>query len=104
MQSLFYHNRTGNKAYTGNLDTKAVRNAITLHPLKRPEYMYRLHAHFMELAIQEQSYDVVTLQRRLDVLNQLQSKSVLKFFRFFLYIFIQHVYLKFAHIPARNNA
>jgi len=83
MQSLFYHNRTGNKAYTGNLDTKAVRNAITLHPLKRPEYMYRLHAHFMELSIQQQSYDVVTIQRRLDMLNQLQSKGILEFAHIF---------------------
>ena len=80
MQSLFYHNRTGKKAYTTNLDTKAVRNAITLHPLKRSEYMYRLHSHFMELQIQHQTYDIVTLQRNLDVLNQIDRKGILSLF------------------------
>lgn len=76
MQSLFYHNRTGKKAYTMNLDTKAVRNAITLHPLKRPEFMYRLHSHFMELQIQHGSYDIVTLQRKLDVISQIENKGL----------------------------
>ena len=80
MQSLFYHNRSGANAYTGNLDTKAVRNAITLHPLKRPEFMYRLHSHFMELKIQQNSYDLVVLQRQLDRVDRLIKKGKLFFF------------------------
>ncbi|XP_066925648.1 chondroitin sulfate synthase 1-like [Clytia hemisphaerica] len=76
MQSLFYHNRTGAKAYTTNLDTKAVRNAVTLHPLKRPEFMYRLHTHFMELKIQQTSYDVVVHQRQLDIVEKLLTKDL----------------------------
>ena len=75
MQSLFYHNRTGAKAYTTNLDTKAVRNAVTLHPLKRPEFMYRLHSHFMELKIQQLSYDAVLLERQLYAIQKLQNKG-----------------------------
>ena len=76
MQSLFYHNRSGANAFTGNLDTKAVRNAITLHPLKRPEFMYRLHSHFMELKIQENSFVQVEQQRQLEWLDKLLKKGI----------------------------
>lgn len=49
IQALFYHSRNKTQAFHGNLDTKSVREAITLHPVKQPSYMYRLHSHFMTL-------------------------------------------------------
>ncbi|XP_057307285.1 chondroitin sulfate synthase 1-like [Hydractinia symbiolongicarpus] len=75
MQSLFYHNQSKEQSYTFTLDTKSVRNAITLHPLKKPEYMYRMHSHFKELKIRELSYESITYQRKLDVLNTLLDRD-----------------------------
>lgn len=43
MQVIFYHNNSGQAAFTGDLKQKEVHRAITLHPVKQPEYMYRLH-------------------------------------------------------------
>ena len=65
MQALFYHNQSKAQAFHGNLDTKSVRNAITLHPIKQPPYMYRLHSHFFSLKIQNLQYQAVRLQRAL---------------------------------------
>lgn len=76
MQSLFYHNHSRENAFTNNLNTKAVRNAITLHPVKRAAYMYRLHVHFMKLTIQDLLYETVQKQRRLRVLDRLSGKNI----------------------------
>ena len=65
MQALFYHNQSKAQAFHGNLDTKSVRNAITLHPIKQPAYMYRLHSHFFSLKVQDLQYQAVKLQRSL---------------------------------------
>ncbi len=44
MQSLFYNNYSkSDVAFTGNLHTPEVHKAITLHPIKKPPYLYRLH-------------------------------------------------------------
>lgn len=43
MQSILYHNSSGAQAFTGNLKKKEVHRAITLHPVKSPPHMYRLH-------------------------------------------------------------
>lgn len=43
MQAILYHNSSGDQAFTGNLKRKEVHRAITLHPIKSPPYMYRLH-------------------------------------------------------------
>ena len=58
MQWIFYHNQSKTNAFHWDLDTKAVQNAITLHPIKNPSYMYRIHTHFLAqniLAIQQRS-------------------------------------------------
>ena len=47
MQWRFYHNQSKTNAFHWDLDTKAVQNAITLHPVKNPAYMYRIHSHFL---------------------------------------------------------
>lgn len=43
MQSILYHNSSGDQSFTGNLKKREVHQAITLHPVKSPPYMYRLH-------------------------------------------------------------
>lgn len=79
MQALFYHNQSKSQAYHGNLDTKSVRKAITLHPIKNPPYMYRLHSHFMGMGIQNLQHRAVKLQRvlrNMDVLLNSSSHSL----------------------------
>lgn len=46
MQSILHHNQSGDAAFTGNLKTREVHRAITLHPIKQPSFMYRLHNYF----------------------------------------------------------
>lgn len=43
MQVILYHNQSGEYAFTGDLKQKEVHRAITLHPVKQPRNMYRLH-------------------------------------------------------------
>jgi chondroitin sulfate synthase len=43
MQDLFYHSFGEKKFYSKDLLTDEVLKAITLHPLKQPKYLYRLH-------------------------------------------------------------
>ncbi|PIO68905.1 chondroitin N-acetylgalactosaminyltransferase, partial [Teladorsagia circumcincta] len=43
MQKLFHNNQTTSRAYTGDLSE--VRAAITVHPIKDPAVMRRVHAH-----------------------------------------------------------
>ncbi|KAE9415416.1 hypothetical protein Angca_004267 [Angiostrongylus cantonensis] len=43
MQKLFHNNQTAAKAYTGDLSE--VRAAITVHPIKDPAVMRRVHVH-----------------------------------------------------------
>lgn len=43
MQIILYHNQSGEAAFTGDLKRKEVHRAITLHPIKHPQYMYKLH-------------------------------------------------------------
>ena len=39
------------KAYHGNLDSPKINKALTLHPVKDPAYMFRLHYHFTSLKL-----------------------------------------------------
>lgn len=43
MQHIFHHNNGGNDAFTGNLLTPENMRATSLHPIKKPKYLYRLH-------------------------------------------------------------
>ena len=45
MRNLFYQSFTGTSVYGGELNKKSFNNAITMHPLKNPEYLYRMHVH-----------------------------------------------------------
>jgi chondroitin sulfate synthase len=47
MQTIFHHNSSGNRAFTGNLKNKEVHSAITLHPIKKAPLMYRMHTYML---------------------------------------------------------
>ncbi|PFX22746.1 chondroitin sulfate synthase 1-like [Stylophora pistillata] len=76
MQALFYHNQSKTQAFHGNLDTKSVRKAITLHPVKQPSYMYRLQVHFMSMRIQELQHQAIKLQRVLKNMDLLLNSTI----------------------------
>ncbi|KAG7206699.1 hypothetical protein KM043_000373 [Ampulex compressa] len=63
MQSILYHNSSGAQAFTGNLKKKEVHRAITLHPVKSPPYMYRLHNYMRGLRIQDLQQQRIDLHR-----------------------------------------
>lgn len=63
MQSILYHNSSGDQAFTGNLKKKEVHRAITLHPVKSSPYMYRLHNYMRGLKIQDLQQGKIKLQR-----------------------------------------
>jgi hypothetical protein len=43
MQQIFHHNSSGNAAFTGDLLSREVLRATSLHPIKLHEHQYRLH-------------------------------------------------------------
>ncbi|GMR53707.1 hypothetical protein PMAYCL1PPCAC_23902 [Pristionchus mayeri] len=52
MQTLFHNNQsTSNKAYAGSLDE--VKAAITLHPIKIPSVMRRVHSHVRTIKLND---------------------------------------------------
>ncbi|CAG9766889.1 unnamed protein product [Ceutorhynchus assimilis] len=71
MQVIFYHNKSGLNAYTGNLKTKEVHKAITLHPVKQPDYMYNLHKYIHGLKVQSSLQKSIWLHR--DIASSMQE-------------------------------
>lgn len=63
MQSIFHHNSSGNRAFSGNLKKKEVHSAITLHPIKRAPLMHRLYAYYLGLTAQELRQQSLYLHR-----------------------------------------
>ena len=72
MQKLFLHDYNGSgKIFLDKLNTKTVNDAITLHPVKDPAHMYRLHVHFNKERIQNLQQKEVKLQRVLRNMDRL---------------------------------
>lgn len=69
MQVILYHNQSGDAAFSGNLKQKEVHHAITLHPVKQPQYMHRLHQYVQGLHIQDNRHQSIALYR--DLVNSL---------------------------------
>ncbi|CAH1118840.1 unnamed protein product [Phaedon cochleariae] len=63
MQVILYHNQSGPAAFSGDLKQKEVHKAITLHPVKQPQNMYRLHNYVKGLKIQQDQQDSILLHR-----------------------------------------
>ncbi|KAF5307331.1 hypothetical protein FQR65_LT07048 [Abscondita terminalis] len=62
MQIIFYHNQT-DEAFSGNLKQKYIHSAITMHPIKDPQNMYRLHNYIKAQQVQEKQQEVIVLHR-----------------------------------------
>ncbi|KAJ9588123.1 hypothetical protein L9F63_018514 [Diploptera punctata] len=69
MQTILYHNSSGREAFTGNLKQKEVHRAITLHPVKQHQHMYRVHNYMKGLKIQEMHQQAISLHR--DIANMM---------------------------------
>ncbi|KYN36557.1 Chondroitin sulfate synthase 1 [Trachymyrmex septentrionalis] len=82
MQSILYHNSSGAQAFTGNLKKKEVHRAITLHPVKSPPHMYRLHnymrkLHYLSgLRIQDLQQERIRLHRDIYTMAQVLGVSL----------------------------
>lgn len=63
MQNYFYHNSSGNAAFTGNLRKKEVHRAITLHPVKQHQYQHHVLNHFHSLRIEEANFKIINMKR-----------------------------------------
>ncbi|CAB0032797.1 unnamed protein product [Trichogramma brassicae] len=66
MQSILYHNSSGSLAFTGRLKSREVHRAISLHPVKSPPHMYRLHNYMRGLKIQDLQQKKVDLRRDIE--------------------------------------
>lgn len=71
MQSILHHNASGIMAFTGNLKNKEVHSAITLHPVKKPQVMYRLHVYMEGLKAQERRQEALFLHRDITTMVEL---------------------------------
>lgn len=79
MQSILHHNSSGNRAFSGNLKNREVHNAITLHPVKKAPFMYRLHAYTLGIKAQQQRQDSLFLHRDIQyMLDLLQFPKTTK--------------------------
>ena len=47
MREIFYHDQKGTDAFTGNLKVRKFLGTMTLHPIKVPTLLYRLHNFFL---------------------------------------------------------
>lgn len=73
MQSILHHNSSGSRAFSGNLKNREVHNAITLHPVKKAPFMYRLHSYMLGLKAQHHRQESLYLHRDIQyMLNLLQ--------------------------------
>lgn len=71
---LFYHSYqeeyTEEKPFLGNLaENKHIEQAITLHHVKVPYIMYRIHRHFAIGKLNESLYDINQLKSKLQYIN-----------------------------------
>ncbi|KAL4717208.1 hypothetical protein ACJJTC_017095 [Scirpophaga incertulas] len=73
MQTILHHNSSGAAAYTGQLKKREVHRAITLHPVKDPKQLYRLHAYFKNLQVQETRETSIELHQDIaEAMHELQ--------------------------------
>lgn len=64
MQNIFHHNSSGNQAYSGELLSREVLRAVSLHPIKRSKYQYRVHNFFNQRKIHDLRHRKLELRRR----------------------------------------
>lgn len=75
MQSILHHNSSGQNAFTGNLKSKEIHKAISLHPVKRAPLMYRLHSYMQGLYAQEMRQETLSLHRDIAQMKKILTTS-----------------------------
>lgn len=69
---LFYQNYQEPKgSFTHSLWDRGIQKALTLHPVKQPTYMYRLHQYQLTLKTASLRGRLRRLQREIDAMNGL---------------------------------
>lgn len=76
MQSIFYHNSSGQMAFTGPLKSREVHRAITLHPVKQHAHMYRIHNYLQGLKIQDRLHQELKIRREMATWTERLQKRV----------------------------
>ena len=72
MQTLFYNNYSvSDTAFTGDLQRLEVHNAITMHPVKRTPYLYRLHNYLQSVKINNLHMKITRQYREIQELRDL---------------------------------
>ena len=72
MRKFFLHDYDANgNLFLGDLNTNTINDAITLHPIKDPAYLYRMHVHFNNERIQDLQQQEVKLQHTLRNMDRL---------------------------------
>jgi len=76
MEKLFLQDYSGNgKIFVGKQASKNINDATTLHPVKDPAYMYRLHVYFNNERIQDLQQRGERLQRVLRNMDRLRQAN-----------------------------
>ena len=78
MQHIFHHNSSGNDAFTGDLLSREVLRAISLHPIKQSKYLYRLHNFLNMRKIMNLRHRKALIGREIFKLNRLSKNSSLQ--------------------------
>lgn len=65
MQTIFYHNFFGEVALKGRVRRREVHRSLTLHPIKDPREMYKVHAYFGGFRAQELRHRSLQLLREI---------------------------------------
>ncbi|XP_039291435.1 chondroitin sulfate synthase 1 isoform X1 [Nilaparvata lugens] len=76
MQTILYHNSSGKDAFTGSLKMKEVHRAITLHPIKRHNHLYRIHNYMKGLKIHDAQQRILQLHRDLAAMTALLGRPI----------------------------
>lgn len=63
MQTIFYNNQSGRAAFTGDLNVEEVHQGTTLHPIKLPPVMRRVHSYVRGQKVADLRFRSVQLSR-----------------------------------------
>ncbi|XP_037082858.1 chondroitin sulfate synthase 1-like [Pollicipes pollicipes] len=64
MREIFYHDQKGTEAFSGSLKYRHILAAMTLHPIKVPTLLYKLHNFFLSQQVQEEQRHKVERYRQ----------------------------------------
>ena len=72
MQQLFHHNHDDpNGSFAGSLNSQVIHKSLTLHPVKNPTYLYRLHEYMLSQSLMRERHQQLLLMREIQSMNDL---------------------------------